>query len=522
MKEFLEDLLNIIKKISSAENPQEVERDESTANHMRQEYSLLSESERQQMMEVIYDLAGNDKKLYLYMLSIVVSFVKDVRILKEIYNELLHCDFDVIYSMNLCWQSNRFIFTNNIENSDSLFELKKEIYEKNIRNIRVHIKNRDYIPYGERQKRVVLVIAPLLNKGHAPSVKLDNMAYWLGKLGYDIMVVSLNSHYIQISHSDDWWKAKICNTLSRQTILFELDFNLTKLKGYYVMFDDDNYFDMTNNIIGKIYEYNPEFVMMIGDYCPVADLCSDFTTVITMACKKNNPITIAPIIARYFEYSKEEEQIYKSHLGEGQVIVDVKSLDIVKEGIEKYTKEQFGNDEKDFLVCIAGNRLDIEVSTEMINILNGILKDNKEVKIVFIGDCPKLKSVLQKNIYKERYDFWGYQRNFKAAIGACDLFLNPPRQGGGLGAYYACEQQVPVITLPHCDCSNVGESFICNSIDEMPELVHRYIHDNEFMDKQKAQCRIKTQEWQSRDNLREIQNMCDFVKEYALKIEDEK
>lgn len=517
MKNFLEDLFRIM-QIISLKGEDYVEED--IGNHMKAEYELLSETERKQIMDVIYDLAENDEKMYLYILSIVVNFVKDITILEEISNKLLCHDFQLIYSINMLNRINKFIFTRN-KNYDSLFEVRKNIYKKNINTIRKEIKVRKYIPYCRREKRVVLIINPLLGLLHAPSKKLDYIAFFLDKLGYEVMTVSLNNMYIEIAHCCDWFRSSehLSNTLSEFTIEFDQKFHLARLKGYYVMFDDDNYLEMTNAILDRIYEYTPEFVMMIGDCCPVADLCSDFTSVAVIGCTKKNPITTAPIIARCSIYSEKEEELYRSHLDKGQVIVDYKEQNIVTESEENYTKEQFGNDSSDFLVCIVGNRLDIEISMEFIEILNGILKENGEVKIVFIGNCPELEEILKKSSYRQRFQFWGYQNHLKAAIGVCDLFLNPPRQGGGIGALYACEKQVPVITLPDCDCSNVGDAFICNSIDEMPELVNKYIHDKEFMNNQKAQCRIKAQEFQNRDGMQEIKKMCDFIKRYTLQTE---
>ena len=522
MKEFLEDFSKIIElrqQVGLIENSAVREKEDNIAKHMKKQYDRFNENEKKQIVEILYDLAERDEKLFVYMLSLVASCVKDKNVLQEICNKVLYCDFDIIYSMNLLGQISSFLFRNGIEDN-SLFEVKKKIYIKNIRKLREQLGKREYIPYKRRKKRVVLVIAPLIAGSHAPSLKLDNMAYFLENLGYEVLVVSVNSFFIQLRHDCDWYRSVEENKIFNKTTEFEIDYNLTRLKGYYILFSDNNYFEMTDDILDKIHEYCPEFVMMIGDRCPVADLCSDFTTVITMACTKNTPVTTAPILARYFNYSHEEEEIYRSHIDAEQVVIDLKYSDIVQDSHKKYTKEQFGNEEKDFLVCIAGKRLDSEVSEEMIYVLEQILKENEEVKIVFIGDCPKLESVLKDSIYKERFCFWGFQKEFKAAIGVCDLFLNPPRQGGGWGAAHACAEQVPVITLPHCDCSQAGEAFICNSIDEMPGLVHKYIHDKDFMDRQKAVCRMKIQEREGRDNLKEIQNMCDFVKEYTLKKEE--
>ena len=70
--------------------------------------------------------------------------------------------------------------------------------------------------------------------------------------------------------------------------------------------------------------------------------------------------------------------------------------------------------------------------------------------------------------------------------------MNPPRQGGGTGAYYAIANDVPVLTLDDCDVAQVGKQFVCEKLEDMPKIIKRYIEDGEFTQKQKEYCKERT------------------------------
>lgn len=101
-----------------------------------------------------------------------------------------------------------------------------------------------------------------------------------------------------------------------------------------------------------------------------------------------------------------------------------------------------------------------------------------------------------------------------------DLFLNPPRQGGGTGAMYAILQEIPVVTLDNCDVQvNVGETFACDSTDSMINLVHQYCEDEAFMEKRKEACHQKAEEIFAVDEKENYRKLCEFVEAYTLEQE---
>ena len=121
--------------------------------------------------------------------------------------------------------------------------------------------------------------------------------------------------------------------------------------------------------------------------------------------------------------------------GETQTVIDYIHVEELEEQeVSEHTRESLQIGEKDFVIIIAGHRLDDEVKQDTIDVLNIILEEELQCKVLFIGNCEKLKERLQRNQYWKRFRFVGETENFRATIALGDLFLNPPRKGGGTGA----------------------------------------------------------------------------------------
>jgi glycosyltransferase involved in cell wall biosynthesis len=95
----------------------------------------------------------------------------------------------------------------------------------------------------------------------------------------------------------------------------------------------------------------------------------------------------------------------------------------------------------------------------------------------------------QKNVEKyidsEYVGYVGYQEAMINYMELMDVFLNPPRLGGGAGAFMAMSLGKPVITLEEGDVGiAAGEEFTAKSMEDFLPLVKNYCTDREFYLKQ--------------------------------------
>ena len=76
-----------------------------------------------------------------------------------------------------------------------------------------------------------------------------------------------------------------------------------------------------------------------------------------------------------------------------------------------------------------------------------------------------------------------------------DLFVNPPRIGGGNTGAMALSAGVPVLTLNKGDIASVaGEEFTVETLEDYPEMIWKYKNDAAFYERQSKLARAKIEE----------------------------
>lgn len=120
-----------------------------------------------------------------------------------------------------------------------------------------------------------------------------------------------------------------------------------------------------------------------------------------------------------------------------------------------------------------------------------------DIYVAFIGPT---KVEFEEKVKREMGNvthirFLGGQKNLQSAIGMMDIFVNPPRLGGGTGAILAMLERKPIITLAGCDvASSVGEDFFCECVEKFPEKILRYRRDSVYYEKQSKAAKEKSKE----------------------------
>lgn len=494
-------------------------------DEMKTYYWAMNEQQRQLCLRGILSYVENSVELYLFILSYLMQLLNDKRIV-ELIVEILNSENELtlVNKINILGQLNRSIWLCKVDMSEvEKSKMQLLLFKKQLREVLGKLnQNIAYIPYDVRNhNRIVVLIEPMLGARHAPTKKMANIYHYLETLGYDAYVYATNYKLIQTAEITYWWKAAVTNALFEENTEFRLDYHGVQIKGCYVMYSEDNYFDIIRSIREKIRQFNPAFVLTIGDSNILGDSCQEFTDVVTMGCTNTVPITASRIIARYFANTKEIMKMFEQCLEEEQTVIEYIHADELElPEKSEYTRELLKMGENDFVIVIAGHRLDDEVTQDIIDILNIILEKEWQCKVLFIGDCKVLKNKLTQNLYWNRFRFVGETENFRATIALGDLFLNPPRKGGGTGALYAAQSGVPVLTLGNCDVAYIGERVVCDKLEDMPEIVHRYIYDEKFMREQKEYCKQQAKGMTNIDNIAQTKKFCEEVINFIKKKEE--
>lgn len=495
---------------------------EETLLRMQNVYRQMSEEKREKCLNLLYDVLREDYGVAIYLMSAVLRKTKDKTPIAFIVKLMLDTSFPLWERWNDFYQFKIFLFTNCSFGEYELYRDRKRIYESFLEEIKSKLPScRPAIPFGERRKKVIVVTFQMINQYHAPTVTVRHIFQCLEQMGYDAecFVCYLRG----MDGSWDWSRAYYGENFIQQTAPFEWDMDGVNIKGYNLRLQGSDYVDTLRRAVDLIWESKPEYVLEVGSETVLAGLCKEFTTVVGMGMTRNLPVTNAQIIACLSEASREERGMWKDLLDADQSVaffkMAVHALEEKTAGT-LYQRKDFGMPEDAFVIVIAGNRLDNEINEPFERILFQMLDRQEHAVVEVIGECPEFRERILRGTYAGRFYFLGHQKDFKSAIGMGDLFLNPPRQGGGTGGLFAIMEEIPVVTLGDCDVAETaGKEFVCKSMEEMPGLVFRYESDAAFMNIQKENCRKEALKKTDIDNIREFWKLHDAVAKYNAREE---
>lgn len=479
-------------------------------------FDLMNSDEQDTCINVIRE-SIEDEESFVLIFSMLLNILKSEKIEYVLEEFLINNSMSLLDNINILYQLTTFLFSNHI-NSNKLehYKIQNKIYANQVNKIYDLLPQKiEYIPYQKREKnKVVLMCRTFLGEKHAPTAKVINILNYLQKCGYEVRIVCTYMGKLEKDKSY-WYCSMVENNILGECGMFNVSILGIDVKLFNIHYDSKTFFGDTNFLLNVIANYNPAFIMDIGGHNIWADLCNKFTTVCNVPCVSRPTLSTSNIIVRYFTMSENEKKKYLEYLNANQIVLDMIFVNELKakENIV-YKRSDFEIDENQFVIIIAGNRLDNEITPPVKKVLDEILLQNEQVIIAVIGDCPGLKKDIENDNYKNRYRFIGFVEEFENIMKIGDLFLNPPRQGGGTGASCAIKSDVPILTLGNCDVAQVGEEFVCESLESMPSIVNRYINDKEFMEHQKEMCRKNVHNKYEVDSIGNVKHFCNELIDY--------
>lgn len=497
-----------------------------TLQELETAYAELTKRERARCLDMVYGIFSEDYDVAMYLFAAMLKKLRDKKTYSMIERLLLCQEHSLWKRLNDRCQLRIFLFTNRIFQQEyEAYVGLNRINECFLRELREKMNcGYPYIPYKERRKKIIFIMSDVISMYHAPTKRLRYIYQYYRNMGYEVMCFVC--HMWGKEGSWDWNACDYFNNFADETGFFSLPLDGVNIEGFNLILKSEDYAEMLAKTVGMIWNEKPEFVFEIGNETILAGLCKTFTTLVTMGCTKQLPVTNAPIIATAVRHSEAEQALWEEILKPGQTVMEVfhtiNTLEKEESG-PAYSKETFGLPKDAFVAVIAGNRLDEEVKDSFLAVLYQILDLNPRIAAAVIGECPKLQMRVEKDGRSGSVYFLGMQENFREAVSIGDVFLNPPRQGGGTGALMAVLEEVPVITLDNCDVeANAGEAFVCGSMEEMPSLVRRYFTDQAFMEMQKENCRKAAAAKSGVNSEENFRKLNDAVKQYATGREAER
>ncbi|OON99202.1 MAG: hypothetical protein ATN35_01805 [Epulopiscium sp. Nele67-Bin004] len=365
----------------------------------------------------------------------------------------------------------------------------KYIYEK----FSHEINTRKYKTYNQKSNIVVVATGQLLEETHAPTAITIQKCRQFLSLGKEVVLVVTGDVLL----TENVFIGCLQGRYTAPHIgMGELDLGDNLSITYYHPALENYTLDTMKIILNYIYGLKPELVYQIGGGSVIIDACNLFTKVATQSLSMDIPVAMSRIIVPVRRLDEEEMCFLNKHEHEFITLEMAKHYVQPLENIQLprfediKTKEEFEIDKSKFVMAIVGNRLDIELKSYYLELLERIIKIDSSVYIVFIGTFDYEGLFANRPIILKNSIHLGYQENLKSTLTMCDLFLNPPRKGGGIGALWAIQVDVPVVTFGNCDVAlNVGENFICEDNEEYFQTIKKYVIDKEFYKLKQQQCK---------------------------------
>jgi len=445
-----------------------------------------------QLWHSLDDLCGDIPETYLMLLEYLYAAVKDEEILEKqlsLLKEGLQNDtLDLFYANYYKWQITHRLFTT--FNSKNFYCERSDLHKALINKMEKFIDLQ--LPFIEENKRnkdrIVVAIAQFLGIKHGPTRNALDYCYTLqSKLKKEVFLfianelpVTSNSEYENYGIQYTYF-----NYLEKYDGYFTLEYRGVTIKGYQCKINSGNK-KQIREVLLNVYEWNPGLVYNIGSENMVIDLCSRFTKEVTIPLGNIYPITDGPYLIVPRKIEKGDKEIINYISKNNQRVIESIFVYKLEEPIKKYLKSDFGIEEQAFVIAIVGTRLEAEIDDEFIRILHQILESDPTIFIVFMGNFPDYEDAQVKIGYQDRVKYIGHQSDVRGVMNIAQLYLNPPRRGGGTSSVEALAEGVPVITLPKCDVAySCGEDFYCASTKDMLKLIQRYMQDDEFYRVQK-------------------------------------
>lgn len=441
---------------------------------MEEVYEQFTEAERKKARNVIKDQFEVNDRVYIF--SVLMQYMEHEDFQKGFMESILEGNYDGDTGSMLEWIA--------LIHVKGEYTRKRKLYKKNMESFQNMLDiNLPYLPIEQRnKKRIVIVAGQVLNILHAPTRIMMDIAYVLQEcLNYEVLLFACPS--------DKELPRDLCLQKYKENTLSEFDnapmiiiYQNTEFRGYQISMTPWSKKEYSM-MLWMIHAWNPMFVLDMSTINAVVGLAGKFTTLVSFPLSTACPISEGEILVRNGRKDDSVEKEYTDMLGEHQVQLKMteNSPITVKMSQNNYTLEQLGLPKGQFLVAVVGNRLDMEIDREFVEVMKKILEKDGNISFVMIGGFNEIKEYFTDEIFNGHIYDLGYCKDLTAVYKTLNLFLNPKRAGGGFSSGMALLAGIPVVTLPECDVAyNCGEEWVVQDYGEMVKVVAQYAADKEF------------------------------------------
>ena len=273
-----------------------------------------------------------------------------------------------------------------------------------------------------KNRSVVIIINQFLHINHAPTRDTLEYAKSLREMGYEAYIIVTNEMPNKVKLP--LLKPFIANMVENYKNEIVIDYDGMNFPTYFNVADINE--NTINEIIKLTFSKNPSLVISVGGFSLIAEMIGREVNLISIPCTATLEPSKYSCINIYFNGNKKEaDDFIKRNNIINQKIICNEVYQYTKPIRKKIlTREEIGLDRYKLVGVVVGNRLDVEIDDEFIDVLiDFTLKSNSEIMIVGqISEQLKIKLIEKLN---ENIKFINFYENLYDLYCIVDLYINP-------------------------------------------------------------------------------------------------
>lgn len=372
------------------------------------------------------------------------------------------------------------------------------------------------VPPSQRQRDLIVVLVGQLMRGmHQPSLDtIDMLSKLVLRLGRRVVLINTADGPVhQLYPYLGGFTSSVDDGLlnARQILAQEQPVPFTHLPPG---FTDPQTAAATRD---QILALRPDLVLSLGTLNPVADLCRGLLDVVAMPFGTYLPIAAPTLIA--LPRALQPGDVAALALADltAEAVIPVHYAYELPATRGPRTRADLLLPADAIVTTIIGLRLDREVTAEFAGALDALIQQEPRLFFLFVGPLPQHAALCADLPHlAARSRAHGYDPDVLSILPVCDLYLNPPRGGGGASAAYALACGVPAWTLDAGDVAVVtGPQFHLKRLQEFAPLATRFADDVAHREQQQAAARARFAAISSREVM--LRQILDGIKKWRAR-----
>lgn len=445
---------------------------------------------RVEYLKYIYNdiklLSDKEKKKLFSDMIVEISSLKDKILLIRIFMQSGYFDSNmlklmIVYANHISDLETRYMLLSDIALYSVHFgrSIYKGFFEEmhtSYRDLVIQYKLRIPVKKKEKRKRAVILTSALYNVDEYSMVVRH--AKKTQEQGYEVCIICLDIRkwYEGISFIkpyDDCY----CRYSSKKYEVIHRNCIGNKIKVKYI--DGESILERMQNSVDMVFDFNPSIILDMSDeLAPQSYIFNQFFDVYyypwRMQCSsmffKKLMVTSKK---RAYQYSKYYNN-YKLNLQEYSFAF----LEPLPK--RRHFRRDYLLKDNDCVMVTVGKRLNTEMEKSFIDDVCQLIYNHINTVWLLVGIDSNyyIKTKYKDLVTQNKIEFMQYEEDIAGLFEICNIYVNPPRTGGGRSIRSAIQMKVPVVINDEILSDAVGfvdDKCIAQNQKEQMKILERYI-----------------------------------------------